>query len=439
MNNYRPISLLCVMSKILEKHVYNNVISYFNRNKLLVDNQSGSRSNHSCQTGLTKLVNSWYNSMNAGEVIGCVTIDMRKAFDLVNIDILLKKLKVYGFSDGSILWFKSYLKGRFQQVVVNDVVSESCPIEYGIPQGSILGILLFLIHINDFPLHVDNSSVDLYVDDTTLYCSKVTVNDVTSSINKDLEDVSTWCDMNRLIVNEKKSKTSLICSSQKRTRLDIDSYNIVFNNDIIEYNQTQKILGVHIDDNLSWKNHVDYTCTKISRLIGLLNRLKYYVSKKVLVMFYNVHVIPIIDFCLNVWGHAADSHMHRLQVLQNRAGRIILGVDFDTSIRLIHSDLCWLTIRQRLFYQTCTLMYKVFNGGAPSYLNTFEYTDSTYSLRSISTENLLVPRPKMESFRNSFSYSGAYAWNQLPSNIKNAPNVFVFKKMLKQHILLIDN
>ena len=205
-------------------------------------------------------------------------MDMRKAFDLVNIDILLKKLRVYGFSDGSILWFKSYLKSCFQQVVVNDVVSESCPIEYGIPQGSILGILLFLIHINDFPLHVDNSSVDLYVDDTTLYCSKVTVNEVTSSINKDLEDVSTWCDMNRLIVNEKKSKTSLICSSQKRTRLDIDSYNIVFNNDIIEYNQTQKILGVHIDDNLSWKNHVDYTCTKISRLIGLLNRLKYYVS-----------------------------------------------------------------------------------------------------------------------------------------------------------------
>ena len=113
MNNYRPISLLCVMSKILEKHVYNNVISYFNRNKLLVDNQSGSSSNHSCQTGLTKLVNIWYNSMNAGEVIGCVTIDMRKAFDLVNIDILLKKLRVYGFSDDSILWFKSYLKSRF--------------------------------------------------------------------------------------------------------------------------------------------------------------------------------------------------------------------------------------------------------------------------------------------------------------------------------------
>ena len=157
-------------------------------------------------------------------------------------------------------------------------------------------------------------------------------------------------------------------------------------------------------------------------------------------MFYNVHVhvIPVIDFCLNVWGHAADSHMHRLQVLQNRAGRIILGVDFDTSTRLIHSELGWLTIRQRLFYQTCTLMFKVFNGGAPSYLNTFEYTDSNYSLRSISAENLLVPRPKMESFRNSFSYSGAYAWNQLPSNIKNAQNVSVFKKMLKQHILVID-
>ena len=122
-------------------------------------------------------------------------------------------------------------------MVVNDVVSESCPIEYGIPQGSILGILLFLTHINDFPLHVDNSSVDLYVDDITLYCSKVTVNEVTSSINKDLEDVSTWCYMNRLIVNEKKSKTSLICLSQKCTRLDIELYNIVFNNDIIEYKQ----------------------------------------------------------------------------------------------------------------------------------------------------------------------------------------------------------
>ena len=167
-NNYRPISLLCVMSKVLERHVYNHIHYNLQRYQLLIGNQSGARTGHSCQTCLTGLVARWYQAMNNGSVTGCVTVDMKKAYDLVDINVLLKKLEVYGFSEGTISWFRSYLQERCLQVVgTNNTKSKCCRIKYGVPQGSILGSTLFLLHINDLLLHVENSLVDLYVEDTT--------------------------------------------------------------------------------------------------------------------------------------------------------------------------------------------------------------------------------------------------------------------------------
>ena len=149
-------------------------------------------------------------------------------------------------------------------------------------------------------------------------------------------------------------------------------FNIKFDDKSVQYCHRQKILGVHIDENLVWSTHASYVESRLSSLLGLLYILRPFVTKYVMLMFYKCYILPVIDYCLNVWGHITNIHMNRLQVLQNRAGGIILGVDYSTRTIDIHAELRWMTVKQRLFHQTSILMYKVLRGNAPDYSKNIE-------------------------------------------------------------------
>ena len=168
-NNYRPISVLPVLSKILERHVHISLMNYLNEYNLLHPTQSGFRSAHSCETAFVNMIDRWLQSMDNGQLIGVVLVDFKKAFDLVDHKILLEKLNLHNLSEDSLNWFSSYLQNRTQRVSVNNVLSDQRSILYGVPQGSILGPLLFLMFINDLPLYTDDVSTDMYADDTTLF------------------------------------------------------------------------------------------------------------------------------------------------------------------------------------------------------------------------------------------------------------------------------
>ena len=263
-NNYRPISILPVISKMLEKHVHDSLMTYLTSHKLLHSTQSGFRPNHSCETALLQMVNKFLEAINSSQIIGMVMVDFRKAFDLVDHTLLLKKLRHYKLSDKTINWFSSYLLGRKQKVVINNIESRMENVLCGVPQGSILGPLLFLMFINNLPLYTNNVATDLYADDTTLYMVGETQEYIEQNLQMALQNLSEWCKLNGMLLNTDKTKAMLITTSQKRLHLNNDILHLTYNNDVLNSVENEKVLGVRIDNNLTWSIHINFIAKKIS-------------------------------------------------------------------------------------------------------------------------------------------------------------------------------
>ena len=216
-NNYRPISILPTVSKLIEKWVEMQFSQYLNEFNLLHKSQSGLRPRHSTESALILMVDSWLKAINEGKIVGCVLVDFRKAFDLVGHDILLRKLKCYKCNDSCLSWFESYLCHRKQRVPLNNNLSSTSEVIHGVPQGSILGPLLFLIFINDLPLYLQNntSTIDLYADDTTIYYSCSNTLMLERNLQKSLDCLLIWCRENGMTLNTDKTKVMLITNELK--------------------------------------------------------------------------------------------------------------------------------------------------------------------------------------------------------------------------------
>ena len=213
--NYPPISVLSILSKPLERHIASAYLQYLTSNNLLYSNQSAYRPHHSCETALLNITDNWLKAMDNSELVGAVFLDLSKAFDLVNHDTLLAKLAKYHTETNTLDWFRSYLTDRTQVVSVSDVLSSPLNLEDGVPQGSILGPLLFSIYMNDLPLLLKNTEVDIYADDTTIWSSGTNCTDIQNTLNISLDKANSWFKLNGMIPNTKKTKHLLIGSVQK--------------------------------------------------------------------------------------------------------------------------------------------------------------------------------------------------------------------------------
>ena len=278
-NNYRPISILPAVSKLLERHVHDKLYEFLMSKALISAHQSGFRPLHSTVSALTKFHDCLLKNINAGEVTGVVYLDLKKAFDTVNHDRLLSKMKTFNVHDTSISWFKSYLGNRTQIVSFNGYCSEPLPISIGVPQGSILGPLMFLMFINDLPLAVENSQIELFADDTTIYLSDKDTSVIERKLGDDMERVYTWLKTNRLIANVEKTKFQLIGSPHKIARVNT-LINISMGGLPLEHVSTAKMLGVHFDSTLNWEHHINALCSKIRQRLGLLKRLSIFHDEK---------------------------------------------------------------------------------------------------------------------------------------------------------------
>ena len=432
-NNYRPISILPTVSKLIEKWVEKQFSQYLNEFNLLHKSQSGFRSRHSTESALILMVDSWLKAINEGKIVGCVLVDFRKAFDLVDHEILLRKLKCYKCNDSCLSWFESYLCHRKQRVSLNNNLSSTSEVIHGVPQGSILGPLLFLIFINDLPLYLENktSTIDLYADDTTIYYSSSDTLMLERNLQKSLDCLQIWCRENGMILNTDKTKVMLITSRQKRMNLNNAVLNLQYNDIDITITTCDKILGIHVDNNLTWNNHFNFLSKKLSSHLWLLSKVRIYLSIEHRVLFYNAYIKPHIDYCSSIWSNTSSSNISKITRLQRRACKLILRHEYN-GLSEAFEKLKILSIDQSIFLSKAKTMYKIHNNLAPSYLNEMflmrnaNLDNTTSNLRSVTNKNFVVPLAKCNLFKGSLTYSGVIIWNSIPVSIKNSSSLPMF-------------
>ena len=400
-SNYRPISVSPVISRLFEKLVTNQVYQHMEDNGLFSSGQSAYLRLHSTVTHLLRNTDDWYNGLDLGKLVGLVFIDLKKAFDIVDHEILCQKLVHYGFQQRELAWFRSYLCNRKHFCRVNGVSSKIEGIDVGVPQGSCLGPLLFVI--NDLPQAVQNSAVSMYADDTSLCYQSSAMNVLNEAINNDLKQLDTWLQGNKLSLNVAKTNSMLVSTKQKHSILKSrnEDLDLKIRDNELEIIQKTKYLGVQIDKSLNWKEGTKTVSTKVPRAIGFLKHAKTFLPKETLKNLYTAIVEPHLRYCCSVWGCAGSTELNQLQKLQNRAARIITNSSFDTPSRPLIDQLGWNTIEQLIASESKTMVFKSLHELAPQYLFdlfTRNSKCSSYVLRSSETDLRLPMKSQVMLF-----------------------------------------
>ena len=435
-SNYRPISVLPVLARVFEKIIHNQLYHYLDKNNHLFSNQSGFRALHSVVTCLLNSTDDWYVNMDNGKYTANIFIDLKKAFDTVDHDILLAKLRKYGVENLELTWFTSYLMNRKQFCKVNGVCSNTKDIRCGVPQGSCLGPLLFLIYINDLPFSLKKAKVTMYADDTSISYSSSSLEDVNQTLNSELSHLKKWLLGNKLSLNILKTQALVVGSQPKIKKIvdgTVDHPQFFIGDSQVENVDQSKYLGVIIDRSLSWEEHINILRTKVSRAIGFLKYARKFLPQNTLSKMYRGIVEPHFRYCCSVWGCCGATKLLTLQKLQNRAARIVTKSKFDTpAMELIH-NLNWPTVSDIIRSETATSMYKSLNGLVPEYLSNLFVKNSTRNVRELrNTEtDLSLPLRKTKNGQNAISFRGPKLWNQLELDLKQAPSLAAFKKRLK--------
>lgn len=433
-DDLRPINTLPVYEQILERIVKEVLEKYLTENNVLDQNQSGFVKKHSCETALQNSFIDWRLDLDKGSYIGVIYIDLRKAFETINKIMLINKLKNIGIGGKVLEWLKSYLLNRKQKVKFNDIFSELENVEHGVPQGSILGPLLFLIYINDVTAIFEGLKIKckLFADDLMLYFSSKNISLIQNVLNEALKRLLKWLEKNQLKINIDKTVFTMI----RDQRCKITDECIIKINDtrIKEVSET-KYLGVIIDNNLNFDKNADYVAKKIAKKIGILSRLNYSVSSYTKSIIYKSIVSPHLDYCSTVMINYNQNKLNILQKLQNRAARVILGVNKYTAIKDMLEALGWLSVRQRMIYNTCIFIYKMVNGFAPDYLCgrvKIKCNESQYNTRNSSMIQVVSTRTK--SAEKTITYVGYNTYNSLPNEVKDQITIPSFKRLLVHYI-----
>ena len=348
--------------------------------------------------------------------------------------ILLSKLQAYGIQGSTNQWFCSYLKNRTQTCLVNGNKSSKMFLRCGVPQGTILGPLLFLLYINDLPNCLQHSQPRMYADDTSITFAGSDVDEINNCINLDLERIRVWLAANRLTLNMTKTEFLLIGSKQRLSNFTVNpTANI--NQFPIKRVSTVKSLGVHIDENLTWECHINELSKKIASGISAIKRIRYSVPYKTLLSIYNSLVQPHLDYCSSVWGSCSKSLSQKLQKLQNRAARVITFSNYDRNTDELLRMVNWVKLDRQRLVNKSIMMYKIVNNMVPEYLSSHFVLRSdtlTYNLRD-SDGTLAIPQPRTNYCKRSLSYSGVVLWNSLPLNTRQSLSLNEFKSKLKNY------
>ena len=367
----------------------------------------------------------WVQAADKGMISGIVFLDLSAAFDLVDSSLLVKKLEVYGLCEDVIMWIKSYLSNRKQAVWIDHVLSDWREVPAGVPQGSILGPLLFTIFSNDFP-EVLSCDVDQYADDNTLSCVKPTIAGINLELNENCQKVSNWMENNSMCLNA--SKTHLMIAGtgirvskfkEEQINISMDGLRLVQSDD-----KSEKVLGVIVQSNLKWSKHIQDLQTKLKVRLAGIEKIRHVLSVDKRNTVAKAIFESVLTYCMAAWGGTSKREIENLQVLQNKAAQFVLNLPGRSSRDQMYKSLNWLTVYQLTVFHTVVAVHSIRRTHEPELL-----------ARKLSRENvrrnIVVQNTGLTLFRKSFVIRGAELWNRIPQLIRNIEDCQRFKKELK--------
>ena len=422
--NWRPITQTSIFAKILEKIVHRRIVSYFSDFDILSQFQYGFCPGKSTQQAAFDLLKYIYSGLNHKKVIGSVCLDVAKAFDCVNHDILLFKLGKIGFSENTIAWFKSYLT-RTQIVEFDNVSSSQKSFITGIGQGTILGPLLFIFYINDITSVIHTLKINMYADDYILYTSGNDWNRMLQKIQPEIDNVQLWCTTNRLKINETKSNVLLFGSRQKLGKIDL-TRQLLLGNVALAYCKKYKYLGITLDSELTLTSLLSDTKKSAANRLFNLRKLKPYITENSALSIYKQTILPVFDYAGFVLISCNKSDRHDLQIMQNDALRTCFNVRRrdKLSIAKMHKKAKLLSLEQRRTIQLLHLMYL-----HKSNVNNLRILNR--NTRAAQRDHFYVERYNNNKYKHSPFFKGAELWELLPMDIMECESIFRFKQKLK--------
>ena len=419
--NYRPIIILLMLSKIFERAIYNRSLSFFMKFSLLSAQQFGFQKGLSTESAIINLLEYIYETINSREITLSICIDFRKAFDTVNHKILLNKLEKYGIRGPALALFQNYLQFRTQSVKISNHISSSNPMTIGIPQGSCLGPLLFLIYVNDIPNISNITHPILYADDATLCLRGNSIESLISQADVEMTKFSDWSIANRLTINLDKTFTMNFTTKRLPDALP----QITVNNTNISSHNTGKFLGVTLDSKLTFSVHIDHVCKKVAKSAGILYKLQKYLPTQSLINLYYTFIYPHLLYCNIAWGSAAQTNLEQLFILQKKCIRTINKAPYNSHTnRFFHSN--------KILKLTDINKLKI---ACYMYSNPTTIYDATHNYNTRYRDNLTPHFQRTRLTQRSLTYSAPTLWNQIPAEIKASQNLNIFKQRCKEYFV----
>ena len=414
--------------------MYNRLMEYFIKENTISPQQFGFRKGHSTYMALLEMQDKISDSLDKNEFAMGIFFDLSKAFDTVNHTILLGKLEHYGIRGMAQQWLQHYLENRTQYVLYEGYQSVHKTIRCGVPQGSILGPLLFLIYINDLPQIADKTDFILFADDSNVFFTDKSIDVLQQKVNKELEVISNWFKANKLSLNL--DKTCYILFRGHRKPAPQQAMEIMIDNREIVQTECTKFLGVYVDRHLQWNEHITHVSKKLAKNISVLSRIKHYLTKPVLRQLYYTLFFPYLSYCNICWGSNYSSRLKRLETLHKRAIRVTCLLGWSDSTKLIFKEHNILKLNDITKYQIGLFMYCYHYGLLPSLFD--KYFLKGVAIHGHDTRascKYRTPGARTRTKQFSIKCSGPPLWDSLPPNLINILHMAQFKAQLKHYLL----